>query len=133
MGGALAACGRPPPGLLLPWLGLAAAALLLPWLLYAPLGLGDPLAALLADPVGALVPVLLGAAAAAALARWGGLLPTVPEGDILHLVGPAARVATAGGAAIGRAEAALRAWPAAGLALLALALLLAGIMLAAAR
>ena len=107
------------PGLLLPWLLLAVAAMVLPWVLYPRLGLGDPLALPMPE---ALWPVLLGAALFAALRRWGARLPAVPEGDLLH---PAERVlrATGGwGAGIARVEAALRAWPVAGMALLLLLL-----------
>jgi formate hydrogenlyase subunit 3/multisubunit Na+/H+ antiporter MnhD subunit len=131
--GATVAAARPAPMLLLPWLGLATAAVFLPWALYAPLGLGDPWNALSKDPVAALWPLLLGAALAAALARWGHRLGTVPEGDLLLLAGKAGRIGDAAGAAVGRVEAALRAWPAAGLALLAIIVALFGAMLQATR
>ena len=124
---------RPDPGLLWPWLGLAGAALVLPWALYAPLGFGSPCEAMLKEPVGAFWPILLGTALAAVLGRWGHRLGAVPEGDVLLLAGPARHVGTACGTLVGRAEAALRAWPAAGLALLVLVLTLFGAMLAAAR
>jgi formate hydrogenlyase subunit 3/multisubunit Na+/H+ antiporter MnhD subunit len=124
---------RPAPEVLLPWLGLAAAALLVPWALYAPLGLGDPWEALGKDPFAALWPVLLGAMLAAVLARWGKRLGTVPEGDLLLLAGRAGRIGAAGSTVVGRAEAVLRAWPVASLALLALVLALLGTMLSATR
>lgn len=127
-----AATARPAPILLLAWLGLAGAALLLPWTLYGPLGFDDPWAALGKDAVAALWPVMAGAVLAAALARWGGRLPQVPEGDLLVLAGRTGRLGDAAGAAVARLEARLRAWPAAGLALLALVLALFGGMLAAA-
>ncbi|TCZ64828.1 complex I subunit 5 family protein [Roseicella aquatilis] len=123
---------RPARGLLLPWLGLAAAALLLPWALYGAAGLGDPWEALGKDPVAALWPVLLGAALAAGLARQDRWLGAVPEGDLLLLTGKARRLGAACGAVAVRAEALLRAWPIAGLALMALLLALFGVMLAAA-
>jgi formate hydrogenlyase subunit 3/multisubunit Na+/H+ antiporter MnhD subunit len=123
---------RPAPGLLLPWLGLAAAAVLGPWVLLAPFGLGDPWESLGKELAAALWPVLLGGALAAALARWGHRLGTVPEGDLLLLTGPVGRVGAACADAVGRVEAALRAWPAAGLAMLALVLALLGTMLATA-
>ena len=125
---AIPGAGAAPRGLLLPWLGLALAAVLGPWVLYAPLGLGAPWAALAKDGVGMLVPVLLGAALVLALGRWGGRLPSVPGGDILHLARPAAGAAGAAGAVLARAEAALRGWAAAGLCLLALVLALLGAM-----
>jgi formate hydrogenlyase subunit 3/multisubunit Na+/H+ antiporter MnhD subunit len=122
---------RPAAALLLPWLGLAAAAFLLPWSLYEAVDLGDPWDALRKDPVAMLWPVLLGAALAAALARSGHRLGVVPEGDLLLLAGRTRRIGATYGAAASRAEAALRAWPAAGLALLALVLGLLGLMAAA--
>lgn len=111
----------PPAMLVLPWLCLAAAAIALPWLLFAPAGFGNPWATL-ADGgwVKALAPVLAGASAFLALRRWGAALPAVPEGDILHPVRRALRHAPALSDRIARAEAALGAWPAAGLALLLL-------------
>jgi formate hydrogenlyase subunit 3/multisubunit Na+/H+ antiporter MnhD subunit len=121
----------PPMPLLLPWLGLAAAAILLPWALFPLLGFGDPLAALTKDAAASLLPVLAGALLALALARWGGKLPAIPEGDVLHLTGPARRFGAALGAPVARAEAALTAWPAAGLSLLALVLALLWLMLRA--
>ncbi|MCB4824796.1 proton-conducting transporter transmembrane domain-containing protein [Roseicella aerolata] len=123
---------RPAPGLLLPWLGMAAAALLLPWALHAGAGLGDPWQVPGQDPAGAFWPVLLGAALAAALARRDRWLGAVPEGDLLSLAGPARRLGAACGTAVGRAEAVLRAWPAAGLSLLVLILALFGLMATAA-
>jgi formate hydrogenlyase subunit 3/multisubunit Na+/H+ antiporter MnhD subunit len=122
---------RARPGLLLPWLGLAAAAVAVPWALYARLGLGDPLSVLAGDALwSALLPVLLGAAGFLALRRWGGRLPVVPEGDVLALALPAARAASLLGAAVGRVEAALRAWPLSGLVPLVLAAAFAAALLA---
>ena len=118
---------RPAPALLLPWLALGAASVLLPWALFP-----GALAAVLAPDAlfKALVPVLIGAALVPALARWGERLPQPPQGDIIvlarHLRGVAGRI----GDALARAEAVLRAWPAAGLALLGLTLVL-GVALAA--
>ncbi len=115
------ATARPPAGMVLPWLAMAAAAVVLPWLLFAAAA-GGTWAAVLAPAAlaKALWPVLLGAFALWPLARWGGRLPAIPEGDIIH---PARRVirATAPlGAALARGEAVLRGWAVAGLALLLL-------------
>jgi hypothetical protein len=66
------------------------------------------------------------------LARRAGIIGAVPEGDILRLGRPAARGIAACGAFVARGEAVLRAWPAAGLALLGLVVALAAMMLAAA-
>ncbi|WP_198373022.1 complex I subunit 5 family protein [Roseomonas rosulenta] len=118
---------RPALALLLPWLALAAASVLLPWVLF-PGALPSVLApdALLK----AMLPVLVGAALVLPLARWGARVPEPPQGDIIvlarHLRGVTARC----GDALARAESALRAWPAAGLALLVLTLAL-GVALAA--
>jgi formate hydrogenlyase subunit 3/multisubunit Na+/H+ antiporter MnhD subunit len=120
----------PDARLLLPWLGLAGAALALPWLLFAAGGHGPAAAAMLADPAKSLLPVLGGAALAALLARRRTPPWTVPEGDILRLAEPASRVASRCGTMIAALELRLRAWPVAGLALLALVVTLAGAMLA---
>ena len=112
---------RPVAGLLLPWLALALAAILVPWALYAQSGLGDPWSVFAPSGlVAALWPVLLGGALALALRQVA--LPQVPEGDVLLL---ATRFLEAGAPWAGRMaglEAMLRSWPAAGTALLALAL-----------
>ena len=74
--------------------------------------------------------MLIGGALGPALGRRGERLPQPPQGDIIvlarHLRGVAGRI----GDALARAEAVLRAWPAAGLALLGLTLVL-GVALAA--
>lgn len=115
------AAARPARALLLPWLALAAAAVLLPWALF-PGALAQVLAP--GSLLKALLPVLAGAALLLPLMRWGAALPDPPAGDILvlarHLHGIAART----GNALARLEAGLRAWPAAGLALLVLTLAL---------
>jgi len=130
--GAADPAARLPAILLLPWLGLAAAAILVPWAAYAAAGFGDPWYLLGGGFLPALWPVLLGVALAAALHRWGDRLWRVPEGDVLVLASRGASVASACGGVVGRAETALRAWPAAGLALLALILAFGGAMLLAA-
>jgi formate hydrogenlyase subunit 3/multisubunit Na+/H+ antiporter MnhD subunit len=117
------ATGEGPRGLRLPWLGMAGAAILLPWLLFAPLGAGALADALAASALWkALWPVLIGVACFAALHRWGGRLPVVPEGDVLVYGARMARALTPCASVLARAEAALRAWPAAGLSMLLLAL-----------
>lgn len=107
--------GRPPPGLVLPFALMTAAALLLPWWLYpAPVKFWP-----------ALWPVLLGALGFLALRALDARLPRPPEGDVLVFAERAAtRLAPPLAARAARIEAALRAWPSAGLALLGLALLL---------
>lgn len=116
-----AADERPPIAMLLPWLALAGAAMLLPWLLF-PGALGAVLTA--GTFAKALWPVLLGAVALVALIRWGNGLPAVPGGDIIHPARRLLRGAAPLGTTLARAEAMLRAWPAAGLAMLALTIAL---------
>ena len=107
------------PQLILTWLGLAAASIALPWLLYAPSGLGDAAATLtVQEIVKAVRPMLFGLAFAALLRLWSDRLPDIPEGDLLHPVQRLITFKRSLGARIEDAEAVLRAWPAAGLALL---------------
>jgi len=121
------AAARPARAMLLPWLVMAAASVLLPWALFP-----GSLAAVLAPEAlaKAIGPVLLGAVLLVPLLRFGPRLPVPPEGDIIvlarHLGGVAGRI----GDHLARLEGALRAWPAAGAALLALTLVL-GIAMAA--
>lgn len=124
------AATRPPLPLLAPWLGMAAAALLLPWVLFGVAG-GSLGAVLTTDGLlKALGPVLAGVALLGALAWAEDRVPEVPGGDIIALGRRALRLAAPLGPMLARAENALRAWPAAGLALLALVLAL-GIAMAA--
>jgi formate hydrogenlyase subunit 3/multisubunit Na+/H+ antiporter MnhD subunit len=116
---------------LLPWWLMALAALLLPWILVPLLGLGASgtwLVAMLAPPDlwKQLWPLLLGAAAALALWRWGERLPLLPPGDVLSLGAPAVRAVSAIGAAVEVLDRGLRQWYVAGLALLIIALVLWG-------
>jgi hypothetical protein len=76
-------------------------------------------------------PVVLGAALAAAVQRWGGRLPRVPDGDVVMLI--AARVERVAGrtaAALEWLDGALRQWPVAVLSLLAVSVVLAALVLA---
>jgi formate hydrogenlyase subunit 3/multisubunit Na+/H+ antiporter MnhD subunit len=113
--------------LLAPWLALAAAAVVLPWMLFP----GDPLAAVL-DPA-SMPPVLTGATIALMLPGFEARLPRVPEGDIIQPLRRLARPARALGAGIAAVEAALRAWPAAGVSLLLLGAAVLGAVLLGAR
>jgi hypothetical protein len=101
----------------------------LPWLLYPTAG-GHVAAALTpAALLEALWPVLIGAALAPGLWLRGHRLPRVPEGDIIVAGEAAFRASYAFGAALERVDARLRQWPAAGLSLLAIAIVLTAAML----
>lgn len=123
------AAARPPLPALLPWLALAASAVAVPWLLYAPTGSAFASTLSTDAMVKAFWPVLAGVLLLALLARWGARLPEAPEGDIIILARRALAYAAPIGPALKRAEAALRGWPAAGLALLGVTLAL-GLVLA---
>jgi formate hydrogenlyase subunit 3/multisubunit Na+/H+ antiporter MnhD subunit len=114
-----------PAALVIPWALLAIAAIAIPWALYlsAPAGtLENPLA--LKALWAAALPMLVGAAAVLALDRWGGRLPRIPQGDIAAVIAPATRAAVRAGAILQDIDGALRAWPAAALALVATAVVL---------
>ncbi|KAA5602587.1 complex I subunit 5 family protein [Blastochloris sulfoviridis] len=104
------------------WIAVAMAALAVPWAL-AP---GDAVAkALTAEAMWqAAWPIGIGAVLALALQRFGHRLPAVPEGDVAASGTALARLMQQGSDATARLEAHLRAWPVAGLSLLALALVL---------
>ena len=69
--------------------------------------------------------MLVGAALAAGLSAAGDRLPHIPAGDIVVAEEAAFRASLSLGAAFERADRNLREWPAAGLALLMVALALA--------
>jgi formate hydrogenlyase subunit 3/multisubunit Na+/H+ antiporter MnhD subunit len=124
---------RPARGILLPWLGLAAASLLVPVLCVVAVGGSFGASLRWAALAKALWPVLAGALLFGALLRWGGRLPGIPEGDVILPARRVLRLAAPIGPVLTRAEAALRAWPAAGIALLAVALALGALMLSSGR
>ena len=113
-----------PAGLALPWLAMALASVAVPWLLF-PIAGGHVADALKPSTLfDALWPVLVGAVLALALRRWGNRLPPVPAGDIVGATERAFRRSYIVGAAFERADGQLRQWPAAGLSLLAIAIVL---------
>jgi formate hydrogenlyase subunit 3/multisubunit Na+/H+ antiporter MnhD subunit len=106
------------------WLALALAALLVPWLIFP--AVGDPAEALAPDKLwDAIWPMLIGAALAAGLWAVGNRLPRIPAGDIVFAEEAAFRASAPLGVAFERVDRGLRQWPAAGLALLMIALALA--------
>ena len=111
-------------GRLWSWAALAVAALLVPWLMFA--AVGSPAEAL--DPAklwDAIWPMLVGAALARGLWAVDDRLPRIPAGDIVVAEEAAFHGLVPLGAAFERADRGLREWPAAGLALLMVALALA--------
>ncbi|MFO1026287.1 MAG: complex I subunit 5 family protein [Acetobacteraceae bacterium] len=113
-----------------PWLLTALASVLVPWVLYpAVLGGSLPYALSPAALLGAIWPVLAGAAAGVALQRWCRRMIPVREGDLIipASIG-AGKVVLAIGAAIGRVDTVLRQWPVAVTSLLVVALALAAFM-----
>ncbi len=120
----------PPPGLVLPWLAMAVASIAVPWALFGSAGIGRVADALSPEALWtALWPVLLGLLVSLALSRSRLALPHVPEGDGVVLAERAARAMLAWAGPLERAERAVRSWPVAGLSLLVIALLLAGVLL----
>ncbi len=108
---------------------------LAPWQAYlpAPDGIAPSTPALEALSA-SLWPLLGGAAVAILLGRKGDRLPRIPLGQVVAAtVGPARRAALALSRPIERIDNMLRQWPAAGLSLLALAVLLGAALLAASR
>jgi NADH:ubiquinone oxidoreductase subunit 5 (subunit L)/multisubunit Na+/H+ antiporter MnhA subunit len=95
------------------------------WDVYLPVpagGLSNPLAL---EPLAKMLwPPLGGAVLAILLGRWGGRLARLSFGKFLvAVIGPARRTALALGGRVERVDDILRQWPAAGLALLVLAIL----------
>jgi formate hydrogenlyase subunit 3/multisubunit Na+/H+ antiporter MnhD subunit len=106
------------------WAALAVAALLIPWLMFR--AVGSPAEAL--DPAklwDTVWPMLIGAAVAAGVWAAGDRLPRIPVGDIVIAEEAAFRASLSLGPMFERADRGLREWPAAGLALLMVALALA--------
>jgi formate hydrogenlyase subunit 3/multisubunit Na+/H+ antiporter MnhD subunit len=111
-------------GRLWSWAALAIAALLVPWLMFA--AIGSPAEAL--EPVklwDAVWPMLIGAVVAAGVWAVRDRLPCIPAGDIVVAEEAAFRASLPLGPMFERADRGLREWPAAGLALLMVALALA--------
>ena len=112
-------------GLVGPWLAAAAASLVVPWALFlaVPSGtLPNPFAPAVLWK--ALWPVSLGAVLAAAMWRWVRRLPSVPEGDVVVALDGGVATAIACGRTLERMDSALRQWPAAGVSLLILTIVL---------
>jgi formate hydrogenlyase subunit 3/multisubunit Na+/H+ antiporter MnhD subunit len=112
------------PSHLWSWATLAVTASLVPWLMFATVG--SPAEA--CDPAklwDAIWPILIGAVAAAGVWAAGDRLPRIPAGDIVVAEEAAFRASLSLGPMLERADGGLWEWPAAGLALLMVALALA--------
>jgi hypothetical protein len=114
-------------------LALALSSLLLglvDWSPYLPIAPGAVSRSLSLDAVPkTLAPILAGAVLAILLGRWGDQVARRPYGKFLiTVVGPARRATLALGGVVERTDELLRQWPAAGLSLLALALLFGAAM-----
>jgi multicomponent Na+:H+ antiporter subunit A len=117
-------------GLVVPWLTVAVGSIIMPWILYLAIPSGtlpDPLAP--AAVWKALWPVLLGAALAITLWRWGRWLERAPQEEIGETEIRATKGAVACGKAVERMDGVLRSWPAAGLLLVILIIALGGAVL----
>ncbi len=105
------------------WAALAAAALFLPWFMFAGIaGLAEAF-----DPAklwDAIWPMLVGAALAGYLWAAGDRLRCIPAGDLIVAEEAAFRASLSLGPMFEQADRALREWPAAGVALLVIALAL---------
>jgi formate hydrogenlyase subunit 3/multisubunit Na+/H+ antiporter MnhD subunit len=113
-----------PTRLVRSWPWSAAGALLLPYLLFPLIGdLGDALS--LSKLWDGLWPVLVGGVLAFGLSRVADHVPRVPIGDTIVFGEAAFDRSLASGALFDRVDAIFRRWPAAGLALLTIALALA--------
>ncbi len=122
----------PPMAPAWPWLATAAAAIVVPWLLYSEVGLGSASATLEFKALWAAAwPVAVGAALAIgfrdAVAQWR----EIPEGDVVVALDAAGRGAVGAGAALVRADLAIRQWSVAGLLLLTLVAALVWMMIVA--
>jgi multicomponent Na+:H+ antiporter subunit A len=120
-----------PPGLQLPWLLMALAALGLPWLIYPAISAAGAAPALaLAALWQGLWPVGIGVALVLVLRAALERLPRVPEGDIAAGLDHAHRAALGWGRPVERLDHAVRQWPFAALSLLLLTLALGASFLA---
>jgi len=118
------------PGLTVPWLAMAVAALVLPWLLYPGTGLAPTAAAIELKALwSSLWPVALGAGLSFASRAWLEKLPRIPEGDIAEAIDLGSRAALGWGARFDRFDAVIRDWPAATLALLLTAIAFAAALI----
>ena len=109
------------------WPAIAFGAVFLPWLFYPAIGnLTD--AVTFGKVWDGLWPVIIGAALAVALRRWGANLPRIPEGDTVVAAEAGFNASFALSALFENVDARLRQWPVGSLSLLAIALVLAAMV-----
>jgi formate hydrogenlyase subunit 3/multisubunit Na+/H+ antiporter MnhD subunit len=114
-----------PRGRVSSWLALAALSILVPWLMFPAIG-GDFAEAFSAAKLwDAIWPMLIGAALAIGFWALGEPAPRIPAGDIVVAEEAAFRAMAPLGALVERIDWTFRQWPAAGLSLLTIALILA--------
>ncbi|MCG5501318.1 complex I subunit 5 family protein [Ectothiorhodospira lacustris] len=122
---------RAKAGLLVPWLLMAFLAVALPWALATTLvGVTVAQSLTLKALWVAAWPVMLGIILVLALRRFGGVLPRVPEGDIVVLGSGTARAGRVTVNLIERVERRLCDWPTAGVSLLVLTILIGAALFA---
>jgi len=111
----------PAIGLVLPWLVMVLASLAVPWVLFA--GLIGPVSEILSAAYlwAAVWPILLGLILWIIVARWGGWLPRIPEGDIVVYGESLARRSVIWSDAAERLDTILCRWSVAGVSLLSVA------------
>jgi formate hydrogenlyase subunit 3/multisubunit Na+/H+ antiporter MnhD subunit len=116
------------------YLATAFAALIVPWIVYVSFW-HSPWSEMLALEMlwSASWPMLIGLALALPLWRWGDRIQPLPEGDIVVLWERVAAAIGARASMFDRWDNTLRQWPVAGVALLALVVVLGGAMLLTAR
>jgi formate hydrogenlyase subunit 3/multisubunit Na+/H+ antiporter MnhD subunit len=106
------------------WPAVALGAIFVPWLLYPGVGaLSESVT--VAKLWDGLWPLLVSAALALALRRWGNRFPRIPEGDTVVAAEAAFEASFALSGLFESLDARLRQWPVAGLSLLAIVLVLA--------
>jgi multicomponent Na+:H+ antiporter subunit D len=101
------------------------------WETYLPVPQGSRLSLSIVETLSsALWPILVGGVLAILLGRWGDALPRIPLRGLSEvIIASVRRRAVAAGEALARADSILRQWPAAGLSLLAMVIVLGAAML----
>ncbi|MCO5063883.1 MAG: complex I subunit 5 family protein [Rhizobiaceae bacterium] len=116
---------KPERGLVLPWSLVACASIIAPFMLFEPVTGYRLMAAFTPSALWKSVfPILLGAAFALLVRRYGRHLPAIPEGDIVVIADAAVPTFVRFSDGLVRADVYLRRWPIAGMLLVGIALAL---------